>query len=354
MSVRDGLLAEYLFRGNADDSSGHGRHGVVHGAALTEDRFGRPDSAYRFDGIDDEIVVSPPPTARDALTVSVWARFDPRDLSQGEWSNCIIAQDDGNDDDQSRRVFQVSAHGYHLIWHRMICSRDPECKHRIRFGEWYHVVATVADGRHTLYVDGIRHDAVDGDLRSHPDQPLHIGRKGTAEPWFFFQGAVDDVRIYDRALTPGEVQELFGEGGFTKPPHRLSSRRRDPISGRWGEHGVNFLDLRFDGTRQVTGNVMDGRPGRRAVIESGTFDLETGALRLQGHGVHHKSGERLAYVIEGALDQGEVTVSAVFGGWSGNFCLTRNGARWPWRYTLARRLNRLIRRVLGVQRYHDE
>lgn len=354
MSLRDGLLAEYLFRGNAYDSSGNARHGAVHGATLTADRLGRPDSAYRFDGIDDEIVVSPPPVARDALSVSVWARFDPRDLSKGEWSSCIIAQDDGNDDDQSHRVFQISAHGYHLVWHRMICTRDPECKHRIRFGEWYHVVATVVDKVHTLYVDGIRHDAVNGDHKSHPEQPLHIGRKGTVESHFFFRGAIDDVRIYDRALTPAEVQELFREDGFTKPPHRLLSHRRDLISGRWGEHGVNFLDLRFDGTRGVTGDVMDGHPARRAVIESGTFDAETGALRVEGHGVHFKSGERLPYVIEGMLDQDEVTITANFGGWSGNFCLTKNGARWPWRYTLARRLNRLIRRVLGVQRSHEE
>jgi hypothetical protein len=354
MTLRDGLLAEYLFRGNASDSSGNGRHGAVHGATLTADRFGAPDSAYRFDGIDDEIVVSPPPVARSALSVSVWACFDPRDLSKGEWSNCIIAQDDGNDDDQSRRVFQVSAHGTHLVWHRMICSRDPECKQRIRFGEWYHVAATVADGRHTLYVDGVRHDAVEGELRSHPEQPLHIGRKGTAEPHFFFRGAIDDVRIYDRALAAEEVRALFHEGGFTKPPRRPSSTRRDPISGRWGEHGVNFLDLRFDGAKRVTGHVMDGRPERRAPIDTGTFDPETGALRLEGVGRHFKTGERHQYVIEGTLDEGEVTLTATFGGWSGNFCLTKNGARWPWRYTVARTLDRLIRRGLGLSRSHHE
>jgi hypothetical protein len=236
----------------------------------------------------------------------------------------------------------------------MMCSRDPECKHRIRIGEWYHVVATVADGSHTLYVDGARQDSVEGGSKSHAEQPLHIGRKGTVESCFFFRGAIDDIRMYDRVLSTAEIGELFHEGGFTKPPHRLSSHRRDPISGRWGEHGVNFFDLQLDGAGRITGNVMDGRPERRAVIESGTFDAATGALRLQGHGVHFKSGEPLPFVIEGVLDEGEITVTATFGGWSGNFCLSRNGARWPWRYALARRLNRLIRRALGVQRSHEE
>ena len=348
MSLRDGLVAEYLFRGNADDTSGHGRHGVVRGATLTADRFGTPESAYQFDGIDDEVVVSPPPPAAgNALSVSVWACFARRDLDRGGWSNCIIAQDDGNDEDQSRRVFQLSAHGRHLVWHRMICARDPECKLRIRFGEWYHVVATVAEGRHTLYVDGIRHDAVEDPLRSHAEQPLHIGRKGSVEPWFFFRGAIDDIRIYERALSEAEIRALFQEGGFTKAG-RPRSTRRDPISGRWGQHGVNVLDLRFDGAGRVTGDVMNGRPGNRADIDRGTFDLESGALRLEGMGRHHKTGQLIPYLVEGMLDDGELTVTATFGGWSGNRSLTRNGARWPWRYALANSLTRAIRRLLGV------
>ncbi len=134
MSLRDDLVAESFFRGNADDTSGHERHGVVQGATLTADRFGVPERAYRFDGVDDDIVVSPPPIlGPDVMSVSVWARFERRKLEG--WSCCIIAQDDGKDDDQSRRVFQLSARGRHIVWHRMTCARDPECKPWIRFGE---------------------------------------------------------------------------------------------------------------------------------------------------------------------------------------------------------------------------
>lgn len=353
MSLRDGLVAEYLFRGNADDTSGRDRHGVVHGATLTTDRFGAPENAYRFDGVDDEIVVSPPPVlGLDAMSVSVWARFEQRELEG--WSSCIIAQDDGKDDDQSRRVFQLSARDNHIVWHRMTCARDPECKRRIRFGEWCHLAATCADGHHTLYLDGVRHDSVDAGFRTHAEQPLHIGRKGTAERYFYFRGAIDDVRLYDRALAGDEVLELFREGGFVKLARRPGGRRGDPISGRWGQHGVNFLDLRLEGERTVRGDVMDGRPGNRAEVGSGTFDRETGALRLEGNGRHLKTGETLPYLIEGLLDEGEVTVTATFGDWSGNFGLTKNGARWPWRYTLARSLNRAIQRVLGLRRMDEE
>ena len=77
MITRDGLVAEYLFNSNADDSSGSGFHGLVSGATPGPDRFGTPNSAFMFDGKDDYIIVSPPPRLTNvALTVSVWARCD--------------------------------------------------------------------------------------------------------------------------------------------------------------------------------------------------------------------------------------------------------------------------------------
>ncbi len=189
---------------------------------------------------------------------------------------------------------------------------------------------------------------------THAAQPLHIGRKGTIERNFFFRGDIDDVRLYDRALGGDEVLELFREGGFVKPARGPGTRSADPISGRWGQHGINFLDLRLEGERTVRGNVMHGVPHNRAEVGSGTFDCKTGALRLEGTAPHHKTGESLHYLVEGLLDEGEVTVTATFGGWSGNFSLTKNGACWPWRYKLARSLNRAIQRVLGLHRMDEE
>jgi hypothetical protein len=50
------LIAFYPFNGNAFDESGRGHHGVlINGACLTEDRFGNPNSAAGFDGVNDYI-----------------------------------------------------------------------------------------------------------------------------------------------------------------------------------------------------------------------------------------------------------------------------------------------------------
>ena len=53
----NGLVGWWGFNGNANDESGNGNNGTVNGATLTTDRFGNPNSAYDFDGVDDFINV---------------------------------------------------------------------------------------------------------------------------------------------------------------------------------------------------------------------------------------------------------------------------------------------------------
>src|SRR4026208_640560 len=92
MITRDGLVAEYLFNGNANDTTGNGIRGVVRGATPAADRFGNPNSAYAFDGKDDWIVVSPPPRLTNVeLTVSVWARYHARKFD-GWWHDCRVVR----------------------------------------------------------------------------------------------------------------------------------------------------------------------------------------------------------------------------------------------------------------------
>lgn len=300
---------------------------MVHGATLTADRFGRPDHAYRFDGVDDYIEVAPPPAfSSTGVSVSAWVRSDPRDFRG--WTNCIVAQDDGHDiEGQPRRVFQLSTDQGHIVWHRMACLRDPMCKTRVRPGVWCHVVGVHDRGVNRLYADGILHDTVEHELWIHDSQPMHIGRKGTAEPWFFFQGDIDDVRVYDRALNGDEILELLHEGGWNAPEPTGIPVEGDPLSGHWGRDGVVFLDLRYDGGSRVTGQIMAGRPSNPARIATGTFNRKTAGLRLEGHAQDPRTGGPVVWSIEGMLDDGEIAVCARFNDFAGNFMLTRGGTR---------------------------
>ena len=87
------LVAYYPFTGNADDASGNGHHGTVHGATLTEDRFGNPGQAYSFDGVDDYINIPNHDSLnfRNSLSINFWMRVDQflaREvfpISHGSW-----------------------------------------------------------------------------------------------------------------------------------------------------------------------------------------------------------------------------------------------------------------------------
>ncbi|MBN2415726.1 VCBS repeat-containing protein, partial [bacterium] len=76
-----GLVAYYPFNGDADDESGKGHNGTVHGATLTTDKFGGSDCAYSFDGDNDYISI--PDNAdqriRPPLSIAFW--INPDDYS---------------------------------------------------------------------------------------------------------------------------------------------------------------------------------------------------------------------------------------------------------------------------------
>ncbi len=322
---RDGLVLELLLDGSANDTSGAGHHGVVHGATFTADRFGRADAAGLFDGVNDHIAIHPPPAldAR-ALTVSLWARIDTGNM-QG-WSHCLIAQDNGDDNDQSRRVFQLSVFDGHVVWHRMMNTRDPSGRRMIVPGTWFHVAAVVDGSRHRLYVDGKLQDTVTHPGRQHAAEPIYIGRKGTPEPHFFTRGAIDEVRVYHRALGSSEIVALYRENGFVSPvdAHRLAA---PPISGLWGLHDQVLLDLRCDEHGFVAGAVMNGRPGRLAPISRGTFDRRTGRLSIEGTADRPDTGEPAAFSVDGALARGRLELRYRFGDIQGTVS-ARRVRRW--------------------------
>ena len=307
----DGLIAEYLFTGNTDDTSGNGHHAVLHGATWTTDRFGNANSALHFDGIDDFVTIDPPPPIDErAFSVSVWARYEPREPRQ--WTNSIITQDDGNDEDQSRRVFHLSTFYGRVVWHRMIGARDPICMRPIPTGTWFHVAAVYQNREHRIYLDGEFQDSIRHGFWTHPAQPVHIGRKGTNDPNFFFRGDVDDVRLYNRALHDDDIRALFEEGGWRPPVRAKDAGSGDPVSGHWGRKGVVVLDLLYDGVGAVSGRIMARDPGYRSPITRGAFDRTTGALRLEGTATHPDDRSPVPFVIQGRLLDGEITVAATF------------------------------------------
>ena len=97
----------------------------------------------------------------------------------------------------------------------------------------------------------------------------------------------------------------------------------DPITGKWGRDGATVLDLKLDAGGTVSGQVMSGRPGNMAAIRTGTFNRQTGALKLEGEARNPDSNTLAPYLIEGTLVGDSLKVNATFADFRGAFAFTR-------------------------------
>jgi RNA polymerase sigma factor (sigma-70 family) len=96
------------------------------------------------------------------------------------------------------------------------------------------------------------------------------------------------------------------------------------IAGAWNAQGKPHLDLQTDDQGKVTGTVVwwDGPNGNRVPVETGTFDRNTGTLRLEGEGPM-RDGVPLRYVITGTLENDTLAGEFALGSRKGNFAFTK-------------------------------
>ncbi len=209
----DNLIAYYPFNGNARDESGHKHHGVVNGATLVPDRFERPDSAYLFDGVDDYIEISDDDELdlTDQFTIAAWI-FQHK---QGRKGQRIVDKETAGVGDG----FDFDTHGNspNLNLLRLCGSDCPTANTKYTFNEWHFVAVTVSGTKAYFYLDG-RPDG-EGDVGRILKNSLnlligraHIGCNGTCGIDNFFDGIIDDVRIYNRTLSDTELLDLYRNG----------------------------------------------------------------------------------------------------------------------------------------------
>jgi Concanavalin A-like lectin/glucanases superfamily len=212
--ITNGLVAYYPFNGNANDASGNGNNGTVNGATLTQDRFGDASSAYNFNGINNFIGFAGVPMSQvDNWTMTAWVK--PASTNQVGIA-VALGFDDGN-----------TANGYSLGI--SAANGVPGNQVFAVFGnvgdftggfaftstnQWYQVVMSRKSGTTSFYVNG---NVTPNGTTASPSTPTAF-RIGSNSGVRFFNGAIDDVRIYNRALTTNEIAELYSEeSGFCSP-----------------------------------------------------------------------------------------------------------------------------------------
>ncbi len=121
----------------------------------------------------------------------------------------MFGQDNG-DEESGRRVLQISTNERSVVWHRME-EQDLFSPSGLQARTWVHIGATYDGVHQRLYVDGLRVDTHPGTLQKHDAELLYIGRCGAMDWNFTFTGVLDDVRVYNRALSGQEIGRLYQE-----------------------------------------------------------------------------------------------------------------------------------------------
>lgn len=229
-----GPIAYYPFNGNAKDESGYGRDGETFGATLTADRKGRPNSAYSFDGKDDYIALDMfyGPGAGSVgnsiseITVCAWVKSASSKIQ-------IIASFDRSE------YWRFSLIDYpdqpstpYVSWNTAQRAGDYDdlgTDKTYADGQWHFICATYdsntsnTSNTKNLYVDG---QLVDSSVVAAPfgtgltrygfigvgsEAETYNGKKMMTSPYknSCFQGMIDDVMIFNSALSDQTVKTLY-------------------------------------------------------------------------------------------------------------------------------------------------
>ena len=216
----EGLVAYYPFNGNANDESGNRHNGLIYGPTLTLDRFGNSQGAYLFDGIDDYIVVPHSSKFNFGKQFSIAAWIKPIEWGENSYGR-IIDKSDARDIVGYRLLLSNSGFstddfetfGLSLndgnIGVRVISPKKTLSLNSFNF------VAATYDGEYvTLYFNTklVKKEGIAILSSLNNSGNLILGNRTNQDRTF--DGVLDEIWIYNRALSDEEVQALYHEGGW--------------------------------------------------------------------------------------------------------------------------------------------
>jgi len=200
-----GLVAAYGFEENSGatvaDASGHGNHGTIREAVRTTSRrFGK---ALKFDGLNDLVTINDSASLDLSTGMTLQAWVYPTGWMDG-WRTVMMKE---QSEQAGQQVYALYANGD---------SNQPATAiwingERIAFGvtqlppyQWTHLAATFDGQYQRLYINGVT-VAMQPQLGNIATSTGALRIGGTDLGDEYFQGYIDEVRIYDRALTDAEL-----------------------------------------------------------------------------------------------------------------------------------------------------
>lgn len=286
--LNDGLLAYYPFDGNADDKSGNGYNGTVYGALLGVDRFGNSSGAYSFDGVDDYISLGKVSlNVSGSFSISVWVKTPETKTYK------VIFSKSSKKSSGHYELYIGDTHYSNIEGEVRFYAPnlDDEGTDDIKgeFGstksidnDIYHHVLMTYDGNYiTFFIDSnqISQETADGNITEETEL-FYIGAHPLDSPQMFFEGLIDDLRIYNRVLDESEIKELYDshqesfiDGLIAHYPFNGNANDESGNNNHGTVNGATLVEDRFG--NENSAYAFDGVDDRIQLDESAINGLDS-------------------------------------------------------------------------------
>ncbi|MCF8318428.1 MAG: leucine-rich repeat domain-containing protein, partial [Haliscomenobacter sp.] len=221
----NGLVGWWPFNGNANDESGNGNHGTVNGATLTSDRNGKANAAFNFSNNYIIIPDNPSLSGFSNITISGWINTQTfpseNNLLSGivtKWYgqlNCGKSSDNYGIWVNSNKTISVGTNNYQFYPTNTINSIN-----KIQTSWEHFTFIHTSTGGGLLYINGelISSNKLGGDICASKN-PIYFGCDNFSGSLNrFFNGKLDDIAIWNRALSENEIKSLYNAGALAANP----------------------------------------------------------------------------------------------------------------------------------------
>ncbi|MGW0946300.1 LamG-like jellyroll fold domain-containing protein [Streptomyces sp. NPDC002623] len=299
-------------------------------------------TAATFDGVDDGVITAQPVLdTYQSFAVSAWAKL-PKDKE----SRAMMAVTQGSTSVPGFELVHSSALGGWVFLRagsdattatlararQNACDANVNCA-AARLGEWTHVVG-VYDydaGQIRLYVDGVLKDTQPFTTPWLATGPVTLGYKATGGAQAFMKGDLDDVRLFDRALSGDEVKELNKARPVVQGRWKLDSGSGTPLTSADDSSGSRPLTLAGNASIDVSGS--SNYVGTGGLLLDGSGDYATTATSPVSTGTSFTAA---AWVSTAARPDHPVTVFSQAGSVNSGFAVRyvpsatdpANAGRW--------------------------
>lgn len=259
-TLNDSLLIYYPFSGNANDLSSNGFNGTVN-ASLTTDRFGNPNSAYSFDGINDYIDLPYSLKLKPAypFSISFWLKLNTlpntsngffcSDTEIGDWNGCWMTISAHNN-------WQVEINlGGGLGSTSPGNRRSKLSSYSLTTNVWYNILGIVRGATDMdIYINceyfGGTYSGYGPTSISYTSFHGSIGRTVAGNPsfdYYYFKGCLDEFRFWNRELNANDISILCAitEINDLEKEYNIISVYPNPAQN---QIYINTLDKKYEKT----------------------------------------------------------------------------------------------------------